>query len=231
MCDRSRVVACCDIVTESKPESKPSVSGPAQGAVLTAVIRRVLTLLLVAASCLTWQGARAQPEESPQQKVLTPEQREAERKGRLKFAADTLEKLYAVQPEARKAVEGAAGYAVFDISAIYVILFVGQTGKGVVIDNKTKKPTYMLATRAGTGPGIGAQRVHQVFVFKTRGAMEQFLLAKGTGGDVGVSVSAGKDGSVRSFNPYIDVYQITEKGIALQANWGGTLYSPDEQLN
>jgi lipid-binding SYLF domain-containing protein len=127
-------------------------------------------------------------------------------------------------------VESAPGYAVFDISAIYAILFVGQKGKGVLFDNATKKPTYMLSARAGTGPGIGKQRVYQVFVFKTKGAMDQFVLAGGTGGDIGASASAGKDGMVRSFNPNIDIYQIPESGGALQASWGGTVYSVDTQL-
>jgi lipid-binding SYLF domain-containing protein len=176
------------------------------------------------------QSAFAQSEEQPQQPQLTPAEKEAERKARLKLAADGLEKLYKVTPEARKAIESAPGYAVFDVSAIYVILFVGQKGKGVIFDNATKKPTYMLSTRAGTGPGVGKQRVYQIFVFKTKGAMEQFVLAGGTGADVSASASGGKDGVVRSFNPNIDIYQIPESGMALQASWGGTVYSVDTQL-
>jgi lipid-binding SYLF domain-containing protein len=190
----------------------------------------VATLALGTGVLAGVQCAYAQSEGEPQQPQLTPAEKEAERKARLKLAADALEKLYKHQPEARKAVEGAPGYAVFDISAIYAILFVGQKGKGVLFDNATKKPTYMLSTRAGTGPGIGRQRVYQVFVFKTKGAMEQFMLAGGTGGDVGASASAGKDGVVRSFNPNIDIYQIPESGMALQASWGGTVYSVDTQL-
>lgn len=193
--------------------------------------RLIYPLMLLAATGLLTGGEAIAQSESQPEKTLTAEERETERKARLKLAADALAKLYKSHPEARKAVEGAAGYGVFDISAIYAVLFVGQTGKGVLFDNATKKPTYMKATRAGTGPGLGRQRVYQVFVFKTRGAMEQFMLAKGAGGDVSVSASAGKEGGVRSFNPNIDVYQITEKGIALQANWGGTIYSVDSQLN
>ena len=187
----------------------------------------------VALSAGDWAGiptAFAQTEGEAQQPQLSTAEKEAERKARLKLAADALEKLYRLQPEARKAVEGAPGYAVFDISAIYAILFVGQKGKGVLFDNATKKPTYMLSTRVGTGPGVGRQRVYQVFVFKTKGAMEQFVLAGGTGGDVGASFSTGKDGMVRSFNPNIDIYQIPESGMALQASWGGTVYSVDSQL-
>ena len=182
----------------------------------------VLAVLLGAAG-----PAAAQPEEPP---PLSAAEKAAEQKARLKIAADGLAKLYAAQPQARQAVEKAAGYAVFDVSAIYAILFVGQRGKGVLFDNATKQPVYMLSDRAGPGPGIGKQRVYQIFVFKSRGAMDQFKLAGGTGGDVSASASAGKDGVVRSFNPQIDIYQITESGAALQASWGGTVYTVDPQL-
>ncbi|HKA45492.1 MAG TPA: hypothetical protein VKF40_26130, partial [Burkholderiales bacterium] len=144
--------------------------------------------------------------------------------------SDGLEKLYKVQPEAQAKVEKAAGYAVFDISAFYAILLVGQKGKGVVFDNATKKPTYMTSLRAGTGPGIGKQRVYQIFVFKSKGAMDQFILAGDLGGDVGASYGAGTGGTVVSFNPSIDIYQVPESGMAVQANWGGTVYSVDTQL-
>ena len=162
-------------------------------------VTRIVIAGLFAAGLISGGQAIAQsPDEQQQEQKLTPEQKEAERKALLKMAATGLEKLYKVQPEARQAVEKAPGYAVFDISAIYAILFVGQKGKGVLFDNATKKPTYMLSNRAGTGPGIGKQRVYQIFVFKSKGAMDQFVLAGGLGGDVGASFSTGKDGSVRS---------------------------------
>ena len=196
------------------------------------VTRIVFAGLLGAGLIVVSVGAIAQPpsDQPQEQPQLTPEQKEAEQKARLKLAADGLEKLYKLTPEARQAVEKAAGYAVFDVTSIYAILFVGQKGKGVLFDNTTKKATYMLSMRAGTGPGIGRQRVYQVFVFKSKGAMDQFVLAGGTGGDISGSVSTGTGGGVRSFNPSIDIYQIPESGIALQASWGGTVYSVDSQL-
>ena len=38
------------------------------------------------------------------------------------------------------------------------------------------------------------------------------------------------DGS-SSFNPSLSVYQITDSGLLLQANWGGVAYLPDSELN
>jgi lipid-binding SYLF domain-containing protein len=189
---------------------------------------RIVFIGLIATGMLA-PGAPAAAQ-SDEKKTLTAEEKEAERQARLKLAVDGLEKLYKAYPQARQAVEKAVGYAVFDVSAIYAVLFVGQKGKGVLFDNATKKPTYMSSARAGTGPGLGKQRVYQIFVFKTKSAMDQFVLTGGTGGDVSASVSTGKDGTVRSFNPSIDIYQVPESGMALQASWGGTVYSVDEQL-
>jgi len=184
-----------------------------------------LLVLLAAVTFPAEQGALAA--DAPK---MSAAEKQAERDARLKLAAEGLEKLYAVQPDARAVVEKAPGYAVFDISAIYALLLVGQKGKGVLFDNATKKPTFMLSSRAGTGPGVGKQRVFQIFVFKSKGAMDQFVLAGGLGGDISGSASTGTDGMVRSFNPQIDIYQITISGMAVQASWGGTVYKVDPDL-
>src|ERR1700756_1309767 len=67
----------------------------------------------------------------------------------------TLSELFAQKPETREELEKAVGYAVFDSSQINVVLFVGARGTGVLVDNATQANTFMLATRAGTGPGVG----------------------------------------------------------------------------
>ncbi|MCC7486627.1 MAG: hypothetical protein IT529_16775 [Burkholderiales bacterium] len=195
---------------------------------VTRVGRVVIAMMLAVVLLNAGGAALAQTEGAPP--PLTPAEKEAEQKARLKIGADGLERLYKLQPDAKAAIEKAAGYAVFDVTSIYAILFVGQRGTGVLFDNATKKPTFMSSLRAGTGPGVGRQRVYQIFVFKSKGAMDQFMLAGGTGGDVSASYSAGRDGMVRSFNPSIDIYQVPESGMALQASWGGTVYSVDEQL-
>jgi hypothetical protein len=68
--------------------------------------------------------------------------------------------------------------------------------------------------------------------------LEQFV---SVGADVSVSGDATAklskeskglvlDGTI-SLNPNMSVYQITEKGLLLQANWGGVAYLPDSDLN
>jgi lipid-binding SYLF domain-containing protein len=192
-------------------------------------------LLLAVAACLPGaQSALAQtdkPAEQAQAPKMTPAEKEAERKVRLDIASAALAKLYKIDPAAKKVVEGAVGYAVFDITSVYALVFVGQKGKGVLFDNATKKQVFMGSHRAGTGPGVGKQRVFQVFAFKTKSAMEQFSATGSTGADVTATASAGTGGVVRSFNPSIDIYQIPESGMAVQASWGGTIYKVDADLN
>src|SRR6185436_20575256 len=80
-----------------------------------------LLVLLAAVSVPAGQGALAA--DAPK---MSAAEKQAERDARLKLAAEGLEKLYAVQPDARAVVEKAPGYAVFDITAIYALLLVGQ---------------------------------------------------------------------------------------------------------
>jgi lipid-binding SYLF domain-containing protein len=187
------------------------------------------TLLTFAAAVLV-VGAAVAPAAWSQDAPLSAEAKQAERQVRLQLAEQGLQKLYRLQPDAQAAVQKAAGYAVFEVDSIYAVLFVGQKGKGVLFDNSTKQPTFMNSTRVGTGPGVGKQKVYQIFVFKAKGAMEQFIAVGGNGGDLGASVSAGTDGVVRSFNPSIDIYQVPESGMAVQASWGGTVYTVDGAL-
>jgi lipid-binding SYLF domain-containing protein len=198
-------------------------------------LRKQLLAALFAATALTGATTAVAQESSsgaapPHPPALSPAEKEAERKARLQLATDGLEKLYKLQPEAKASVEKAVGYAVFDITSIYAVFLVGQKGKGVLFDNATHKPTFMLSTRAGTGPGVGKQRVYQIFTFKTKQALEQFVLAGSAGGDIGASASTGTGGIVRSFNPSIEIYQVPESGMAVQASWGGTVYTVDTQL-
>jgi lipid-binding SYLF domain-containing protein len=148
----------------------------------------------------------------------------------------TLEQLYKTNPEAKAEVESAVGYAVFDATGINVILFVGVKGKGIAVENGSNKATYMNMVRAGTGPGVGYKDYRMVLVFKSKTVFDQFTTL---GMDAGVSADAtmklggkGKEAAyAKSFNPSVKVYQITDKGLLLQANWGGTKFLKDSELN
>ncbi len=178
------------------------------------------------------------PAQSPPQtgaaKLASP-QVEAKRAERRKLRDDTLAQLYEGKPEVRDEIAKAEGYAVFDGTQINLVLYVGASGQGILVD-KGGTETFMVMKRAGTGPGVGYKDYRQIIVFKSRALLEQF---RTVGADVSASADAtvkmgGKgstlDGGV-SFNPELSVYQITDSGLLLQANWGGVAYYPDSDLN
>ena len=189
-----------------------------------------LSVLLLAAA-LGGLAACSTTDGQPEKRNLDTAQVSQERERVLAMAKTALGKLYATDPGARAVVEGAVGYGVFDITTVNALVVVGARGPGVIFDNSTRKPTYMQAVRVGTGPGVGYQTLYQIFVFKSAAALDQFKVGGKVGGDVGASATAGSSGKTISFNPYIDVYQVTETGFALQANWGGAAYYVDPDLN
>jgi lipid-binding SYLF domain-containing protein len=175
-------------------------------------------MLALAAGC-----AATSPAEAPQAS-------KAERRAEiLKMRDATLERLYKEQPASREVVAKAAGYAVFDATGVNLVLYVGGKGAGVLVDNATAAPTFMTMVRAGTGPGVGYKEFKQVIVFKTKDAMALFTSA---GIDVGASFDFGDLAQKgQSFNPSFQMYTITDKGFTVQANWGGTKYFKDAELN
>jgi lipid-binding SYLF domain-containing protein len=148
----------------------------------------------------------------------------------------TLTDLYRLKPEAKEVIEKAEGYAVFDATGLYVVLYVGIAGRGVLIDNSNSEATYMTMARAGTGPGVGYQKFRSLIVFKNKMLLDTF---KTVGGDIGASGHlvvkgfgmGGGIGGEMSFDPMLSVYQITDHGLAAEASWGATAFVPDPLLN
>ena len=162
---------------------------------------------------------------------LTQQQIIEQREKILKMADTALAKLYAANPDVRKEIEQASGYGVFDVTSINAVLLVGAKGPGVIFDNKTKKPTFMTSVRAGTGPGVGYQELYQIFIFNSKEALDQFKAGDKVGGDLMASATVGTESKQISANPYIKVYVLSEKGYAVQANYGGAAYMVDPNLN
>src|SRR5262249_2320433 len=79
---------------------------------------------------------------------------------------DTLAKLYSVQPSAKRVIEGGAGYAVFSNFGMKIFVAGGGSGKGVAVDRKTGKRTYMKMGEVQAGLGMGVKKFRVVFVFE-----------------------------------------------------------------
>jgi lipid-binding SYLF domain-containing protein len=201
------------------------------------------TLALLMACTVPLAGAQGSaPENATATEAATntlSASEQAEKQSTIRAMRDeTIARLIKTRPEVKKELASAVGYAVFDASQTNLVLLVTSRGGGIVVDNASQKETFMKMTKLGTGPGLGHKKFKQVLVFKSRGLMEQFV---SVGADVSVSADAvaklrqEKKGLVldgaASFNPNLSVYQMTDRGLLLQANWGGVGYLPDEALN
>jgi lipid-binding SYLF domain-containing protein len=166
----------------------------------------------------------------------TKDSKELNRRKILAMKDHTLADLYMHKPEAKEIIEKAEGYAVFDASGVFVVLYVGIAGRGVLIDNSNGEATYMTMARAGTGLGVGYEKSRYVMVFKNKSLLETF---KTVGGDIGasghlVAKGFGKGagtGVQASFDPMLSVYQLSDAGLAAEASWGASVFAPDPTLN
>jgi lipid-binding SYLF domain-containing protein len=153
-----------------------------------------------------------------------------------KMAKGTLSRLYKLQPSAKKSVESAAGYAVFSNFGMKIFFVGGGSGKGIAVNNKTKKETFMKMLEAQAGLGLGAKKFRLVWVFESQGKLDSFInsgweLGGQTTAAAKVSDQGGALAGAMSISPGVWLYQLTDDGLALELTAKGTKYYKDDGLN
>ena len=148
----------------------------------------------------------------------------------------TLERLYQEAPETKEKVAQAPGYGVFSNANVNLLIASAGGGYGVVVDKATGQRTYMKMALGGVGLGLGAKDYRVVMIFKEKSAMDKFVAsgwdfgahadAAAKAGETGAEASG--EGNIRS---QIEVYSMTESGLALQATVAGQKYWKDDSLN
>lgn len=162
---------------------------------------------------------------------------EKERADVRKASADTLKLLYKARPEARTAVERAAGYATFSNVGVKILVSGSGRGKGVAINNRTKVETFMKMLELQAGLGFGVKKFRLIFIFETDAAMNKFINSGWEfGGQADAAAKAGEGkglaaaGAV-SVSDGVWLYQLTDKGVALEITVKGSKYYKDDDLN
>jgi lipid-binding SYLF domain-containing protein len=190
---------------------------------------RATAFVLVAGLVLTGTA-----EASLFQKEGTPDEQRAEIR---KVSNQTLAELYKAQPAAKGQIQRAAGYAVFSNFGMKILVAGGGSGRGIVIDNKSKHETFMRMAEVQAGLGFGVKNFRLIWVFEKKADLDRFinsgweLGAQGTASakveGQGASVFAG----AISVTPGVWVYQLTDDGLALELTAKGTKYYKDDALN
>ena len=147
-----------------------------------------------------------------------------------------LQRLYGEEPASKAKVRDSAGYGVFSNANVNLIFASGGGGYGVVVNNTTGDRTYMKMALAGIGIGLGVKDYRQVLIFKNEETLSTFVEhGWDFGGHADAAAKAGESGGEMSgegdIDENIEVYSMTESGLALQATLAGTKYWKDDSLN
>ncbi len=190
--------------------------------------KHLLNLLLALSWGLLLPGAA--------QAAMTAQQIQSARAEAEDLSRQTLDKLYAVQPMARRVVEGAAGYATFNNFGMKIFIAGGGSGKGVAVDRKSGKKIFMKMVEVQAGLGFGAKQTSVIWVFDTAAVFNRFV---NSGWEIGGQATAAATvrGSGEAYqgalsvSPGVWIYQLTDNGLALELTVKGTKYFKDGDLN
>lgn len=168
--------------------------------------------------------------------AMSAKEKEQARADIQKMTNETLQRLYKAQPAAKKAVDNAAGYAVFSNFGMKIFVAGSGTGSGMVVDKKTGKKTYMKMVEVQAGLGIGVKKFRLVWVFEKAADLNKFVSAGWeVGGQTSAAAKTGDKGAAFagavSVSPGVWLYQLTDEGVAAELTAKGTKYYKNEDLN
>ncbi len=154
----------------------------------------------------------------------------------LEMRTEVLAQLYQNHPETKKMIKKAEGYAVFNNGGVNLIFLSAGSGKGVAHDNNSGKNTFMRMASGGIGIGLGIKDFRAVMIFHDRDAFDNFV-DKGWdfSGQADAAAKHEDDGGEANASGTavggVTLYQMTVKGLALQATLQGTKYWKNKKLN
>ena len=163
--------------------------------------------------------------------------KEKERTEIRQMSHQTLTRLYKEEPSAKAAIKKAYGYAVFSNTGIKILFGGSGNGEGVAINNQDKTETFMRMFEIQAGLGMGVKKFRVIFVFDNQKAFNGFVNSGwefGGQATAAAQTSPEKGGSMAgaaSVSEGVWMYQLTDKGLALELTGKGTKYSKDKDLN
>src|SRR5687767_14552841 len=149
---------------------------------------------------------------------------------------EVLSRLYAVSPGSRQTIKNAAGYATFSNWGLKIGVAGGGQGKGLAVNNRTRKETFMRFVEAQAGLGLGIKKFDIVFVFGNDAAMNGFINSGWEyGGQATAAAKLGASGKAYegavSVSPGVWMYQNTESGLSLEMTVKGSKFFKSKELN
>ena len=130
----------------------------------------------------------------------------------------------------------ASGYAVFSTFGVKLFFAGGTTGKGVVVNNRTQRQTFMKMIQVQGGLGFGLNQNRLIFVFTNESALRNFIQQGWEfGAQANMSAMVGGQGGqfsgAAAVSPGVYLYQLTNTGLSATITVSGTKYFKDADLN
>ena len=152
------------------------------------------------------------------------------------MSQDALASLYEVSPGTRRVIDRAAGYAVFSTFGVKLFFAGGTTGKGIVVNQRTQRQTFMKMVQVQGGLGFGVNQNRLIFVFTNERALRNFVdQGFEFGGQANLSAMASGQGTqfsgAAAVSPGVYLYQLTNTGLSATVTVSGTKYFKDTDLN
>ena len=152
------------------------------------------------------------------------------------MSQDALATLYEIAPNTRRTIERSAGYAVFSTFGVKLFFAGGTTGKGMVVNKRTQRQTFMKMVQVQGGLGFGINQNRLIFVFTNEQALRNFIdQGWEFGGQANLSAmvsgQGGQFSGAAAVSPGVYLYQLTNTGLAATITVSGTKYFKDADLN
>jgi lipid-binding SYLF domain-containing protein len=152
------------------------------------------------------------------------------------LSVKALYNLYEKVPSAENVINNCYAYATLSNTGMKLGLFGDAHGRGLAVNNTTGEKVYMRMKELGLGIGLGIKEYDLIFVIGTEQAWKAFI-----SGDIKFASSADASASDGQAGGAVEgasiaangiwVYQMTKKGLSLDASIKGTKIYADKKLN
>lgn len=152
------------------------------------------------------------------------------------LSVKALHNLYEKVPSAENVIHNCYAYATLSNTGMKLGLFGDAHGRGLAVNNTTGEKVYMRMKELGLGIGLGIKEYDLIFVIGTEQAWKTFI-----SGDIKFASSADASASDGQAGGAVEgasiaangiwVYQMTKKGLSLDASIKGTKIYADKKLN
>jgi hypothetical protein len=149
-------------------------------------------------------------------------------------ANDALGDLYKLNPAARQRVRQAAAYIAVENISPKIIIVGGGSGKGIAVNNKTGKVTYMQLTDSLEEVSFGLKQYAAVFVFESEKAYNKFLEKPRQLSDQAARLrpaASGPYAGAFAIAPGVWLYQIANDKFIATLNTKSPVFSKYDDLN